>query len=161
MTVDDLLSLFAFNAWANARTLTSLGQLSDEQFTQRIGGSFPTIRDTAAHIASAEWIWLRRFHGDSPMAMPDWLTEPTLAVLRAKFQEIEEERQAYLRSLNDADLVQPLAYRRLNGEAFTKPLGHLLRHVVNHSTYHRGQIATMIRQVGGTPMGTDLLNFGG
>jgi uncharacterized damage-inducible protein DinB len=159
MTVDDVRSLFAFNEWANDRTLTSIAQLSEEQFARHLGGSFPTIRDTAAHIVSAEWIWLRRWHGDSPAAVPDWLKAPTPAFLRQRLGEIEADRRAYLAGLSDRDLQTLLDYRRLNGEAFSKPLGHLLRHVVNHSTYHRGQIATMMRQVGGVPARTDLLDF--
>ena len=159
MNVGDIHSLYAFTDWANDRTLTSIEQLSDEQFSRSIGGSFPTIRDTAGHIAAAEWIWMRRFHGESPMTWPAWLTEPTQAALRAKFDEIRTERSRYLSTLRESDLDTRLDYRRFNGDAQSKPIGHLLRHVVNHSTYHRGQIATMIRQVGGTPIGTDLLNF--
>jgi uncharacterized damage-inducible protein DinB len=159
MNVIEVVSLFAYNEWANNRMLSSVEQLTEEQFGRRLGGSFPTIRDTAAHIVSAEWIWLRRWHGESPTAAPEWATSPSAAVQRSKLREIETDRLAFLRALKDADLDRPLAYKRLNGESNSLPLGHLLRHVVNHSTYHRGQVATMIRQVGGTPASTDLLNF--
>ena len=159
MTIAEILSLFAYTEWANDRTWSSIERLTDEQFTRTLGGSFPTIRETAAHIVSSEWIWLQRWKGVSPTSAPEWIHEATAAGLRSRLREVESQRAAYLRSLGDADLQTPLAYRRLNGEPNSLPLAHVLQHVVNHSTYHRGQIATMIRQAGGTPVSTDLLNF--
>ena len=68
MTLSDVLEHFAYNKWANDRTLDAIRPLTPEQLTRNLGSSFPSICETAAHIASAEWIWLRRWKGQSPAA---------------------------------------------------------------------------------------------
>ena len=159
MTLADVQFLFAYNAWANDRMFTTLVALSDEQFTRSLGGSFPTIRDTAAHLVSAEWTWVRRWKGTSPRSFPEWASNATAATLREHLTEIEQQRASHLESLTDEDLGRTLSFTRFNGEESSLPFGQSLQHVVNHSTYHRGQIVTLLRQVGVTPVSTDLLLY--
>jgi uncharacterized damage-inducible protein DinB len=159
MTADDLGHLFAYNAWANARLFDAAASLSEEQLDREAASSFPSVRKTFAHIAGAEWLWLQRVKGFNPAAMPTWAEQGDLATLRAELDEVERERAALLESLDDAAVLRRLPYRRLNGEEGEGRLADLLIHVVNHSSYHRGQITTLIRQAGGTPVGTDLLLF--
>jgi uncharacterized damage-inducible protein DinB len=161
MNTTGLQSFFAYNEWANARLLAATADLSHEQFTRDLQSSFRSIRDTFSHIVSVEWVWLRRWKGESPSAAPDWATSPSRETLRNKLREVETERSAFLASLSDSDLMQPITYRNLKGEEWRYLLGDLLLHLVNHSTYHRGQITTMLRQVGVTPPSTDLLIFKG
>ena len=159
MNTSELRFLFSYNDWANDRTFGSLEQLATEQYERVIGGSFPSIRETAGHLASAEWVWLERWHGVSPRTAAEWSHAPSVATVRQHLSQVAERRSRYAGSLTDADLSRPMAFTRFNGETATLPLDHQFRHLVNHSTYHRGQIAAMIRQVGGTPVGTDLINF--
>jgi uncharacterized damage-inducible protein DinB len=72
---------------------------------------------------------------------------------------VEAERDQYLASLSDVDLGRVVEYRALSGQAYADPLAGLIRHVVNHSTYHRGQVATQLRQLGKTPPTTDLIVY--
>jgi uncharacterized damage-inducible protein DinB len=159
MTLADIRQHFAYNKWANERTLEGIGTLTAEQVTRNLGSSFPSIRDTAAHIASAEWIWLRRWKGESPVSHPVWAKHAPMDVVSAKFTEVEVERSAWLSTLSDADMDRMLAFRLLNGQEDTQRLSAQLLHLVNHSTYHRGQIAGMTRQVGATPVSTDLIVY--
>jgi uncharacterized damage-inducible protein DinB len=159
MTLDDAVQLFAYNKWANDRMLGSLQPLTTEQLAQALGMSFPSVSATAAHIAAAEWIWLSRWKGTSPSAMPDWATAPSLPAVTARFAALEDERTVFLRGLSDADLTRPLTYTLLSGASDTQPLVVLFQHVVNHGTYHRGQIAGMLRQLGATPAPTDLIRW--
>jgi len=159
MTRGDVLELFAYNKWANERTLASLAPLTEEQLSRPLGGSFPTILATAAHVAAAEWIWLSRWTGSSPHAMPEWAQRPTLDLVRAKFAEIEASRADFLNSLEEEDVARPLSFTLLSGSGDTQTLGVLFQHVVNHGSYHRGQIASMLRQVGATPQSTDLIRW--
>ena len=161
MNTTGLQSFFAYNEWANARLLAATADLSNEQFTRDLQSSFRSIRDTLSHIVAVEWVWLRRWKGESPSAGPDWAASPSRETLRNKLREVETERSAFLASLSDSDLMQPITYRNLKGEEWRYLLGDLLLHLVNHSTYHRGQITTMLRQVGITPPSTDLLIFKG
>jgi uncharacterized damage-inducible protein DinB len=159
MTCEQVLRHFGYNKWANDRTLQSIATLDDEQITRNLGTSFPSIRDTAAHIASAEWVWLRRWKGDSPASHPAWAKGGPMDGVSAKFAEIEAERAEWLARLTAADLERHVPFRLFNGTEDTQPLLAQLLHLVNHSTYHRGQIAGMIRQVGGTPIATDLIAY--
>jgi uncharacterized damage-inducible protein DinB len=72
---------------------------------------------------------------------------------------VEDERGRYLAGLSDADLERIVEYRTMAGEAHADTLALLIRHVVNHSTYHRGQAATQLRQLGQAPPGTDLVKY--
>lgn len=159
MTVDEVRRLFSYTEWANARILECVRGLTGEQFTQQVPSSFPTVRDTLAHIVMAEWIWLRRWKGENPTTRPDWTREPSLETIETNLRAIEEERAALFATLTDDDLQRELAYRTMNGDPYTNRLGDLLTHVANHSTYHRGQLTTMLRQVGAAPPSTDLIVF--
>jgi uncharacterized damage-inducible protein DinB len=157
--LDEIRELFAYNRWANHRLLEAAARLDDEAFTRHLGGSFPTVRDTLAHIVSAEWIWLARWLGDSPMAAPESWDLATLAGIRAEWEQVERDREAFLAGLDDGALAGIVAYRSMRGEPFAQPLGQLLRHVINHSTYHRGQVASQLRQLGVAVPATDLVLY--
>jgi uncharacterized damage-inducible protein DinB len=97
--------------------------------------------------------------GTSPTAFPDVSALASVAAVRARWDELWSEQQAFLGSLDDGDATRPVSYRLFNGDPDTRPLGELMRHVVNHATYHRGQIVTMLRQLGKTPPSTDYIRF--
>lgn len=106
----------------------------------------------------AEWLWLRRWKGENPNGRPEWTKEPSLEVLETRLGDIERERTELLATLTDDDLQRDLAYRNMAGDPFANTLGDLMTHVANHATYHRGQLTTMLRQVGATPPATDFVN---
>lgn len=157
MNVEEIRDLFSYTEWANARIVETLRGLSEEQLTRTIESSFPTIRDTLAHVVMAEWVWLRRWKGESPTAWPAWAENATLDTLVESLHAVEEERRELLASLAEDDLRRGVEYRSLKGDPFTTRLDHQMQHLVNHSTYHRGQLTTMIRQVGVKPPATDLI----
>src|SRR4029077_4903372 len=117
--------------------------LTQEQLAAPVASSFPSIGATLAHIVGTEWIWLRRWRGTSPTSEPDWALKPALAELKVQLTAIEAERASFLARLTDADLEGVVSYRAPDGLAFSHPLGQLIQHVANHSTYHRGQLATL------------------
>jgi uncharacterized damage-inducible protein DinB len=157
--IGEIHELFEFNRWANQRMLDAVAALSVEQFTRDLKSSFPSVRDTLVHLVGADWIWLSRWLGTSPASMPgDW-DMSTLEAIRARWAQIEHERTALLERLTPEALHSMLAYRTIRGDPFANPLWQLLRHVVNHSTYHRGQITTMLRQLGMPAVSTDLVLF--
>ncbi len=159
MNVEDFRLLYNYNSWANERTLDSCAALSEEQFTRDLKSSFNSVRDTLVHIVSAEWIWLERWHGRTPTAFPNPLDYPDLESVRRRFGEIDRNLIDYTASLTGDDLQRVVSFKRVTGEAFAQPLWQLLHQVANHGTYHRGQIATMLRQLGAKPASTDLLIF--
>jgi uncharacterized damage-inducible protein DinB len=159
MDATDLRRLYGYNRWANARILDVASRLTREQFVKAIPSSFPSVRDTLAHILGAEWIWLERWKGVSPKALLSSGGFPILEALRERWRTVESEQRTFVESVGDADLGKPLSYVNTKGEAWRYPLGHVFQHVVNHSTYHRGQVTMMFRQLGAEPVPTDYLVF--
>jgi uncharacterized damage-inducible protein DinB len=159
MNRQDILTLFDYNAWANTRVLGVVESLPAEQFLRDLGNSFPSVRDTLAHILGAEWIWLRRWHGESPSKGLPAAEFPTVASLRGRFSAVEGERRAFLDTVSEERLARPFTYRDMAGNQHALPLILSLAHVVNHGTYHRGQVTTLLRQLGATPVSTDMSRF--
>ncbi|HEY2461934.1 MAG TPA: DinB family protein [Candidatus Acidoferrum sp.] len=159
MTPEDISLLYDYNAWANHRSLDAAAQLTTEDFTKPLGSSFPSVRDTLAHIHGAEWIWLERFQGRSPSSLPDSAQFPDVHSLKARWTEQENLLLKFVRRVSQADLDRILEYKTLKFGAYQNPLWQSMQHVVNHGTYHRGQITTMLRQLGTQPLLTDLMHF--
>ncbi len=159
MNVTDLRRLYGYTDWANDRMLAAIGGLSEEQYGRHVVSSYPTIRDTLAHIVFAEWLWLERWRGRSHAEYPAWMTEPPFPKLEEEMRAIAAERRAFLDDLTEDAIESTIDYRSMKGDPFTMPLGGVMIHCANHSTYHRGQLVTMLRQVGATPPNTDYTQY--
>jgi len=160
MDVNDFRLLYDYNSWANHRTLDACGALTSEQFTSPIISSFSSVRDTLVHIRGAEWVWLERWHGRSPSSMGAVAADfPDLEAVRRAWDEVDRNLIDFVASLTPEDLQRTLSYKTMSGESHAQPHWQMLQHVANHSTYHRGQITTMLRQLGAKPVGTDLIAF--
>lgn len=159
MTPQGFQTLYNYNRWANARVLEAAAKLNPEQYTRDLSNSFHSIHDTLTHILGAEWIWLRRWLGESPKALLNPADFPDLAALRAKWLDVEREQMAFVNGLTDAQLNASVSYLNTKGQTWTYPLWQMLQHLVNHSSYHRGQVTTMLRQLGAEPVSTDFLLF--
>jgi uncharacterized damage-inducible protein DinB len=159
MTQDEIRSLFAFNAWANHRVLEACGALTPAQFTQPAPSSFPNVRDTLHHIMGVEWLYLERLHGRYPTELLPGEKFETLADFSARWAGIRKGLDEYVRSPELGDAERIFEYRNMKGKHFRYPLRAVLQHVVNHSTYHRGQITTQMREIGAKPLSTDLLRY--
>jgi len=159
MSPEQIQQLFDYNAWANHRALDAAEKLSPAQFVQRIESSFPSVRDTLAHIYGAEWIWLERFHGRSPSGLPTAIEFADVNYLRRHWLEQEAGLLNFVRGLTQADLDRDIEYKTLKFGLYRNPLWQSLLHVINHGTYHRGQVTTMLRQLGAQPILTDLMHF--
>jgi uncharacterized damage-inducible protein DinB len=155
--LDEIRQLYAYNSWANHRFLGAVEVLQQDEFARDLGSSFPSVGATLAHILGAEWIWLQRWRGVSPSDFPSEWNTTTPAALAAQWREFELEQRAFLAAVTGEALGAAIEYRNTSGARFSNPLCQLMRHVVNHSTYHRGQVATMLRQLGHTVRATDLI----
>jgi len=159
VNTEDFRLLYDFNAWANQRTLDACAALTHEQFTRDLGSSFRSVRDTLAHIYGAQWVWLERWHGRIPPALPSPADFPDFETVKRRFAEIDRNLIDYAASLSPEDLQRVLDYRTLAGTPNAQPLWQMLQHVANHSTYHRGQVTTLLRQLGAKAPATDLIYF--
>lgn len=159
MNKNDVTTLFDFNAWANARTLQAVDSLPEEKLYLDLKNSFGSIHGTLVHLCGAEDIWLQRMNGADPGVFMKKEAYPTYESVKIKWKDVEEGWKQYMQKLTDDMLDRPLVFHNLKGEKVSQFIGQSLQHLVNHSTYHRGQITTMIRQSGGIPVGTDLITF--
>lgn len=159
MTPEDVRLLFDYNAWANQRSLDAAAQLSDEQFVQPLGSSFSSVRDTLVHICSGEWVWLERCSGRTPSAFPDLSSIQAIPDLRAHWAPQAEQLLEFIQGLTQSDLDRVMEYKTFNFGVYKNPMWQSLQHLANHGTYHRGQVTTMLRQLGAKPILTDLMHF--
>ena len=144
-----LLQMAKYNLWANKRIVDIMLKLDDEQLDKEIVSSFPSVRATAYHIWGAEFLWLQRIQlTEQPVYIPD--------VFRGGFAEACSDWQAVSqvfidfieRQYDDKALMHVFQYYNLEKRSFKNPVFEVLQHVFNHSTYHRGQLVTMLRQLG-------------
>jgi uncharacterized damage-inducible protein DinB len=157
--VGAIRELYRYNEWANARMFEAVARTTREQFVEDLGSSFPSLRDTLTHIVWGEWLWLQRWKGISPQTRFQPLEFPRVEVLRERWQHVTAEQRDFLDWVTADHLTSVVRYANLQGQTWEYPLWRQLYHVVNHSTYHRGQVATLLRQLGTAPVPTDFLVF--
>lgn len=155
--LETLRQLYDYNYWARDRQLEACRALTDEQFLRPMGNSFSSVRDTLAHLVGAEWVWQERWRGRSPRAVP-WPDDcPTVAAVEERWRGVELDVRDFLAQLSEEQLASPLSYTNFAGAQCTYPLWQAMLHLVNHQTYHRGQVSTLLRQLGAKAAPLDLL----
>jgi uncharacterized damage-inducible protein DinB len=159
MNDDEIQSLFAYNRWANSRVLNAVSPLTEDELRTDLSSSHGSVHGTLTHILAAEWIWLMRCKGVSPKALFDPEQFHNLASLKARWAEVEQEQEKFIDELRQGSLYRIVSYTNTKGEQWEYPLRQIFQHVVNHSTYHRGQVVTMLRQLGADPVVTDFLVY--
>jgi uncharacterized damage-inducible protein DinB len=160
MTFQELQVLLDYHYWARDRILAAVERVSPEQFTSDLGSSFGSIRDTLVHIHSAEWIWCSRWKGNSPTAMLKADMFENVAALRKAWDEHEVAMRSFLEQVGENGTNRVIEYRTTGGQTSASVFWHMLQHVVNHASYHRGQVTTMLRQLGApAPKPQDLIRF--
>jgi len=160
MNLAEVTTMLDYHYWARDRVLAAAEALTPEQYTRRGDSSFPSVRDTLVHIYSADWVWQRRWEGESPTTMIDPAGYPDVASLRRAWGDLERAVRALVTGLGEAGIQQTVSYRNLAGQGSTQPFWQLVQHLVNHGSYHRGQATTQIRQAGGAPpKAMDLVAF--
>jgi uncharacterized damage-inducible protein DinB len=159
MSPEDMRSLYDYNAWADRRVMEAASKLSTEQFVKPLGSSFGSVRDTLAHIYGAESIWLERFQGNTPSGLPDVTQFADHASLHSVWTPLETRLLDFVGGLSQADIDRVMEYKTFKFGVYKNPLWQSMQHVVNHGTYHRGQVTTLLRQLGAEPILTDLMHF--
>jgi uncharacterized damage-inducible protein DinB len=160
MNVEELRTLVDYHYWARDRLLDAVASLTPDQLTRDMGNSFRSVRDTLAHLYAAEWAWCSRWNGHSPTTPLPADAFPDVATLRSKWTELESDVRAVLDRMGARGLDTLIEYKMINGDARASVFWQMVQHVVNHASYHRGQVTTMLRQLGATPpQGMDLITF--
>jgi uncharacterized damage-inducible protein DinB len=153
MNTPDVRTLFAYNRWANARLMAAAAALPQDEFTRDLGASFGSLRGTLLHIFAGERLWLQHWL-DGTRPQFDLDAYPDAAAVERIWNTWEAERAAFGESLTDERLASRIAVRE-----HEYALADLVQHILNHSTYHRGQVTILLRQLGHTPPATDYRLF--
>lgn len=154
-----LVRLFDYGEWANHRFLEVAATLSADDFRRDLKGSHGGVRGTLVHTYGAELVWHDRFMGVATASLPVEDDFPDVPALRERWAALEAERRVWLASLGADDGERVIGYRSLKGDPFSSRLWPLVQHVANHGSYHRGQVAAFLRQLGTKPPTTDLVVF--
>ncbi|HZR23423.1 MAG TPA: DinB family protein [Vicinamibacterales bacterium] len=149
MNVQDLQTMLDYHYWARDRVLEAVDTLSSDQYNRDLGNSFKSVRDTLTHIYAAEWAWYERWQGRVVTALVSSDRFADLASLKSAWAEHETKMRAFVNAIGDVNRV--IEYKLLSGAPGASPIWQMVQHVVNHASYHRGQITTMLRQLGVKP----------
>ena len=164
MNLTDIRHLFDYTEWANGLALNAAAELAEENLRRDFNISHGSILGTLTHMAGAEWIWLERWHGNSPPKKEAWSlwtneTCPDLKTLNERWREVVDRRTRFISEIDESRLMSELSFKLLSGDPSSMRLVDQMQHVANHATLHRGQVVGMIRQMGMAPPSTDLLFY--
>jgi uncharacterized damage-inducible protein DinB len=156
---DDFTSLFAYNRWANARMLDACRKLTPEQYAAEPVPGWGSVRSTVYHIAIVTYWWLRTLANDPDQNIPPEEEVPMADAAARIMEKAYQTLDALLPTLTPELLATP---RTFGGRGWrgSLPPWLVLRHVVNHTTYHRGQVASKLKRFGVQQPETDLAIWG-
>ena len=150
----DLVKFIEYNTWANKRIADLVLTLPTESISKETGGSFPSIRQTILHLLGADWIWMNRLNGRPIIDIPsEWVLDTSLAIV-TKWINLQAELETVVKK-SAAMPGTPIKFVTRKGVAHTLSVSDIVTQVVNHGTYHRGQIVNMVRALGFEPVNTD------
>ena len=150
----------SFNIWANERICSVVEKVSEEQLSKEIISSFPSIKQTLLHLWDAQLIWIRRLEGISPTSFPSQNFSGTRQDIIEGIISTSNKLKDLADNLDEELFHHVRKYSTLRGGIVTSATYQVFAHVFNHSTYHRGQLVTMLRQAGVSEIPqTDLIYF--
>jgi uncharacterized damage-inducible protein DinB len=156
---DDVLELFDYHHWAANRLFDAVAALSSAQLDRSWGGSFGSGRALLRHVVGADRLWVERWQGRSLKGLPEYPASWSGRDFLNEWKKVAADEREYLGALTRDMLLGELTYTNLKGERVTFRLPEILAHVVNHGTYHRGQIAHLLRDLGLAAPSTDYIVF--
>ena len=159
MRIHDLRRLFDYHYWATRHLLGVAGQLTPEQFTLPIAGSYGSVRNTLVHVLSAEWGWLERCGGQARGERLKPQDFPEVDALARAWARVEGYVRSFLSGLGDGDLGRHIEFTIGGGLRHSMPIGDLMQHSALHAMHHRGQAALLLRMLGYEPGGFDFLLY--
>ena len=157
--MENLSFLIDYHKWAHGRLLEVLPALKAEEWNTDTGGSFPTLQSLYQHILEGDYRWLQRWKGVPFAETPGYYRVDGLASLERLFRPQLEEVVREAKRFLDTGADREVYFITGKGLKVTQPFWQTLYQVVNHGTYHRGQVAHILRAMGHAPAATDIFLF--
>jgi uncharacterized damage-inducible protein DinB len=151
--------LFDYNGWANRAIFDAVARLPDEQYFRDLKSSYGGVHGTLCHVVWAEQLWLHRWKQLPNPAVAQGTDLTSLPALRARWEAVDRERGEFLSGLSASRLDDTRSVKPSTGGEYVHTFRQMFRHFVNHSSYHRGQVVTFLRQLGTAPPSTDLILY--
>jgi|SRR5580658_7326860 uncharacterized damage-inducible protein DinB len=158
MTADEARTHIRYSGWASRLLLDAAEALTDEQRMKPMGVSHGSIQETLGHIYFADRIWYKRTV-EPELTMPPMSDLCSLEAITLDWPNLQMKWEAWADSLTDPDMQRVVSYKLLNGTPMETPASHIVLHLVNHATLHRGQVVGMLRQLDVKPPVTDLIFY--
>ncbi|MGD1846715.1 MAG: DinB family protein [Salibacteraceae bacterium] len=153
-----LKTYISYNYWANERLLEISAPLSAEALDQPAELSFESLRKTWFHIWDAELIWLARLEGQPLEGWPSHDFAPDQSI--TGLLDASGRWVAWVHAQNETDWHRTVKYANSKGKEFSQPVWEIVMHVVNHASYHRGQVVAALHQLKVAPIpATDLIFY--
>ena len=159
ITKEHLRDMFEFVRWADGQMLTAARAVPEEGYYKDQGISIGSIHKLLVHCMAAQWVWLSRWRGESPSRLENHEDYPTRDVLEQRWPLVHSAILDFLGLQSPRSLAREVQYKNTRGETFSIPLGELMLHVIDHASYHRGQLNTMIKHAGGKPANVMYQNY--
>ncbi|MCH9648039.1 MAG: DinB family protein [Deltaproteobacteria bacterium] len=151
--------LLKYTLWADRRIVAAVSLVREEDASRSAGTSHGSLVGTLAHILGAEQMWFSRWVGDPLNEVPGIQEYADLAAVKNGFEEFWPQMEFFIASLSQELLQGDVDWNNSRGETHRRKLWQCILHLANHSSYHRGQVVTLLRQLGYEPPATDLIYF--
>ena len=159
MNKQDILVLYQYNQWTNAKILNAASNVTQEGYLAPASFPHGGLRGTLVHALFAEWIWRKRWEGTSPSKRLKPEDFPTFESLRTRWAEEENALMSFVNGLTDEKLESKFSYTTTDGKPHQRILWQAMAHVVNHGTQHRTEAAAILTDLGHSPGDIDMIYF--
>ncbi|HEY0355289.1 MAG TPA: DinB family protein [Flavisolibacter sp.] len=145
---EQLQQLSAYHVWANQLLLDLVNNLGEEKQHREVASSFNSLYKTVLHMLDAESIWWQRMKLQEHIRIPSQEFSGTMKELSAALLQVNRQWVDWISHASENLIQHQFKYQNSKRESFKQPIGQMLLHVFNHGSYHRGQLVTMLRQLG-------------
>jgi uncharacterized damage-inducible protein DinB len=159
MTLHEMKILYAYDAWATNRIFDAVAMVPPEEVMRDLHGGHHSIHGTIAHMVGAARVWLARWTGGPEIPILRGEEVSGIEELKSLWEKTGYDLAKFLGSLTDRKLQETFTMKTSAGKTYTHILWQVMQHLADHSTYHRGQVVLMLRQLGHTPPAVGLIGF--
>ena len=143
-----LVQYASYNLWGNQLLLDLICNLTEEQQQHPVASSFNSLHKTVLHMFSAESVWWQRMKLQERINVPAETFTGDFKELSTQFLNQDRQWVEWVGNAQEHMLQHVFHYQNFKKEQFKQPIFQMMMHVFNHGTYHRGQLVTMLRQLG-------------